>query len=128
MEEAKDEEMEEVEEVEESNADCVDTILEEISASRSSVVEDIEAIVELEKLVVWTADVVVNLSSAKRVVDAAVAEDDVELQLDVLISGTTILGTSEKVAELVSTLDELDVAEGSSASVEINVEVDAVEY
>jgi hypothetical protein len=116
-----------VEEVEEDDVDCVNEvdILEEVSGSRSSVVEDIEAIVDLEEVVVWTMDMVVNWSCAERVVVSVVTEDDVELELDVLTSGNTELGTLEKAAELVWNVDELDtVAKGSKESVENDVEVE----
>lgn len=111
--------MEEVEEDDDvDGVNEVDTILEEISGSSSNVPENAESIEKLDE--VEAADLVVNRLGPERVVDLV----KVELELDVLTSSNMVLGTSEKVAELVWKADEFVTAEGS---VEIDLKVDEVD-
>jgi hypothetical protein len=115
--------VDDVEDFEESEEDDdvdvineVDTTLDEISGSTSNRVEGDEAMTELEK-VARSADV---MSKAERLADSAVVETDAELAPNVLTLSNTVLGTSEKVAELVWNVDEFDSA-GSAELIDVAV-------
>jgi hypothetical protein len=61
------------------------------------------------------------MSKAERLADSAVVETDAELAPNVLTLSNTVLGTSEKVAELVWNVDEFDSA-GSAELIDVAVD------